>query len=54
VTHQVFGAIGITLEGPAFHRSRRILQLAASPPGDDASRAVVLAGLERGAIGVAL
>jgi alkylation response protein AidB-like acyl-CoA dehydrogenase len=26
--HQVFGALGITLAGPAFHVSRRILQLA--------------------------
>jgi len=28
VAHQVFGAIGITLEGPAFHITRRIRQLA--------------------------
>jgi alkylation response protein AidB-like acyl-CoA dehydrogenase len=30
--HQVFAGIGITLEGPAFHISRRIRQLASSPP----------------------
>ncbi|MCP4903833.1 MAG: acyl-CoA dehydrogenase [bacterium] len=30
--HQVFGAIGITLEGPAFQFSRRIMQLAALAP----------------------
>jgi alkylation response protein AidB-like acyl-CoA dehydrogenase len=30
--HQVFGAVGIALEGPAFHLSRRIMQLAAMPP----------------------
>ena len=30
--HQVFGAIGITLEGPAYHYSRRIMQLAAVGP----------------------
>ena len=31
--HQVFGAIGITLEGPVFHLSRRVQQLVAQPPG---------------------
>ena len=30
--HQVFGAMGIALEGPAFHLSRRIMQLAAQTP----------------------
>ncbi len=30
--HQVFGASGITLEGPAYHYSRRIMQLAALAP----------------------
>jgi alkylation response protein AidB-like acyl-CoA dehydrogenase len=30
--HQVFAGIGVTLEGPAFHISRRIRQLASSPP----------------------
>ena len=30
--HQVFGGIGVTLEGPAFHISRRIRQVASSPP----------------------
>ena len=30
--HQVFGAVGITLEGPVFHVSRRVQQLAAQPP----------------------
>jgi hypothetical protein len=30
--HQVFGALGITTEGPVFHVSRRIEQLAAQPP----------------------
>ena len=46
VCHQVFGAIGITLEGPAFHVSRRIRQLASSP-GDAVAREVVLAHFER-------
>lgn len=32
VCHQVFGAIGITVEGPAFHISRRLQQAAAVPP----------------------
>ena len=42
VCHQVFGAIGITLEGPVFHITRRIRQLASQPPGDAASRAGIL------------
>jgi alkylation response protein AidB-like acyl-CoA dehydrogenase len=33
VCHQVFAGIGITLEGPAFHISRRIRQLVSAPPG---------------------
>lgn len=32
VCHQVFGGIGITLEGPAFHYSRRIRQVSSTPP----------------------
>jgi len=40
--HQVFGAVGITVEGPAFHVSRRIRQVASSPPGDGPARAAVL------------
>ncbi len=36
VCHQVFGAIGITLEGPAFHITRRIRQLASQPPSPQA------------------
>ncbi len=42
--HQLFGAVGITLEGPAFHVSRRLLQLAAQPPdprGAEARAAVL-------------
>jgi len=45
VAHQVFGAIGITLEGPAFHLSRRIRQLASQPPGDAAAREALLEAL---------
>ncbi len=41
--HQVFGAIGITLEGPVFHVSRRIRQLASHFSGDAPARAAVLA-----------
>jgi len=47
VAHQTFGALGITLEGPAFRWSRRIRQLASQPPregaggGDDALLAAV-------------
>ncbi len=40
--HQVFGAVGITLEGPAFHVSRRIQQLAAQPPGSERCREAAL------------
>lgn len=38
VCHQVFGAVGITLEGPAFHLSRRIRQLASQAPSRSSSR----------------
>ncbi len=43
--HQLFGALGITLEGPVFHVSRRIRQLASQPPGDGAARETLLAKL---------
>ncbi len=42
VCHQLFGALSITLEGPVFHVSRRIRQLASQPPAEDAARAAVL------------
>jgi alkylation response protein AidB-like acyl-CoA dehydrogenase len=41
--HQLFGAIGISTEGPAFHLSRRILQLAIQPPSEEGARASLLA-----------
>ncbi len=41
--HQLFGAQGITLEGPVFHVSRRIRQLASQPPPADAARDALLA-----------
>jgi alkylation response protein AidB-like acyl-CoA dehydrogenase len=41
VCHQIFGAMGITLEGPVFHVSRRIRQLASA--GEPVSRARELA-----------
>jgi alkylation response protein AidB-like acyl-CoA dehydrogenase len=44
--HQLFGALGITLEGPVFHVSRRIRQLASQPPSSDAARAALLRGME--------
>jgi hypothetical protein len=48
--HQVFGALGITTEGPVFHVSRRIRQLASQPPSADAARDALLARwLEEGA-----
>jgi alkylation response protein AidB-like acyl-CoA dehydrogenase len=40
--HQLFGALGITTEGPVFHRSRRIRQLASQPPGEAAARESLL------------
>ena len=43
--HQVFGALGVTLEGPAFPASRRIRQLASLPPGPARARECVLAPL---------
>lgn len=53
VCHQVFGAIGITLEGPVFHVSRRIRQLASQAPTRDASRGLLLghAGIAAGGEG---
>ena len=51
VCHQVFGAIGITLEGPAFHITRRIRQLASQPPGDAAARAGILESIGLAAAG---
>ncbi|MBW2229628.1 MAG: acyl-CoA dehydrogenase family protein [Deltaproteobacteria bacterium] len=49
VCHQVFGALGITTEGPAWHVSRRIRQLASQPPGPEVARERIL-----GAIGLGL
>jgi alkylation response protein AidB-like acyl-CoA dehydrogenase len=45
VVHQVFGAIGITLEGPIYHMTRRLRQWVAEAPSAHASQAAVLAGL---------
>jgi len=42
VCHQLFGALGITTEGPVFQRSRRIRQLVSQPPGNASARAVML------------
>jgi alkylation response protein AidB-like acyl-CoA dehydrogenase len=44
-SHQVFGALGVTVEGPAFFASRRIRQLASLPPGTERAREAVLAPL---------
>jgi hypothetical protein len=49
VCHQVFGAVGVTLEGPVFHVSRRIRQLAGQPPAAASARAELLASLGLGA-----
>jgi alkylation response protein AidB-like acyl-CoA dehydrogenase len=40
--HQLFGAVGITLEGPVFHVSRRIRQLASQAPTDGSGRSALL------------
>lgn len=40
--HQVYAGIGITLEGPAFHITRRIRQLVSQAPGDSAARQSLL------------
>ena len=45
VVHQVFGALGVTTDGPVFFASRRIQQLVGQPPGAEPSRAAVLAPL---------
>lgn len=41
--HQVFGAVGIALEGPVFHVSRRVRQLASPAPNPEPARAAILA-----------
>ena len=53
VCHQVFGAVGITLEGPAFHLSRRLRQLASQAPSRTASRQRLLHGTGLSLAGVA-
>lgn len=56
VSHQAFGAVGITVEGPVFHVSRRIRQLVSESPTEAASRGLLLgnAGFgRRGAAGIA-
>jgi alkylation response protein AidB-like acyl-CoA dehydrogenase len=40
--HQTLGALGVTLEGPLFHLSRRVRQLAALPPGPEPAEAALL------------
>lgn len=45
VAHQVFGAVGVTHEGPVFHVSRRIRQWASLLPGEDDARERLLGDL---------
>jgi len=40
--HQLFGAVGITLEGPVFRISRRLRQLASLPPDASHARELLL------------
>jgi alkylation response protein AidB-like acyl-CoA dehydrogenase len=51
VCHQTFGAIGITVEGPAFHITRRLRQLVSAPPRPNTDR-LLLAGVSVEAGGV--
>ncbi len=44
-SHQVFGALGVMRDGPAFFASRCILQRVATPPGPLPARATLLASL---------
>ena len=44
--HQLFGAVGITVEGPVFHVSRRLMQLAGGAPGEAWARRVLLEGFD--------
>jgi len=48
VCHQVFAGIGITLEGPVYHISRRIRQLASQAPGHSAEQELLLAQIGLG------
>jgi hypothetical protein len=41
--HQTLGALGVTLEGPLFHLSRRVRQVAALPPDPESGEAALLA-----------
>lgn len=45
VVHQVFGAVGITLEGPIYHRTRRLRQWIADAPSAVVARETVLRAL---------
>ena len=45
VVHQVFGAVGITLEGPIYHMTRRLRQWVSDPPSAAASCDAVLSEL---------
>jgi alkylation response protein AidB-like acyl-CoA dehydrogenase len=45
VAHQVFGAVGVTLEGPVFHVSRRVRQLVSLVPGEGDAREALLGDL---------
>ena len=49
VCHQVFAGIGITLEGPAFHISRRIRQVVSEPPATAREQGLLLADAGLGA-----
>ena len=44
--HQLFGALGITLEGPVFRSSRRLRQIASGTPGEAAAREALCRSLE--------
>jgi len=45
VVHQVFGAVGITLEGPIYHMTRRLRQWVNDPPSAGFAHDTVLQGI---------
>ncbi len=49
VCHQIFAGIGITLEGPAFHITRRIRQIVSQAPGNKAAQETLLKQIKLGA-----
>jgi alkylation response protein AidB-like acyl-CoA dehydrogenase len=51
VCHQVYGAVGVTLEGPAYNITRRIRQLASQMPNAAAARDTLLESIGMRCVG---